>query len=69
MPLNTQIDRVNTYCMEHISAETVNLYSADKAVNSDEQVIYFYPVGGINSLEASGIPGHLLHLKKGCMVM
>jgi hypothetical protein len=38
-------------------------------VNSDEQVRDFYPVEYINSLEASGIPGHVLHLKKGCTVM
>jgi hypothetical protein len=68
-PLNTQVDRVNTFCLEQIPGEIVSLYSADKVVSSDEKVRDFYPVEYINSIEASGIPYHLLHLKKGCIVM
>jgi ATP-dependent DNA helicase PIF1 len=68
-PLNTQVDRVKKYCLEHIPGEIVSLYSTDKAVNSDEQARDLYPVEYINSLKASGIPCHLLHLKKGCIVM
>jgi hypothetical protein len=44
MPLNTQVDRVNKVCLEQIPGETVSLYSADKVVNSDEQVRDLYPV-------------------------
>jgi hypothetical protein len=54
--------------MEQISGEIDSLYySADKLVNSDEQVMDLYPVEYTSSLETSGIPGHLPHLKKGCM--
>jgi hypothetical protein len=67
--LNTQVDRVKKYCIEQIPGETVRLYSAGKGVNSDEQLRDLYPVENIISLEASGIPGHLVHLKKGCIVM
>jgi hypothetical protein len=55
--------------LEQIPGEIVSLYRAYKVVNSDEQVRGIYPAEYINSLEASGIPGHLLHLKKGCIVM
>jgi hypothetical protein len=68
-PLNTQVDSVNKYFIEQISGEIVSLYSADKVVNSDEQLWDFYPVEYTNSLEDSGILGHLLHLKKECIVM
>jgi hypothetical protein len=68
-PLKTQVDRVNKYCMEHIPGEIVSLCSAEKVVNSVEQVRDVHPVEYINSLEASVTPCHLLHLKKGCIVM
>jgi ATP-dependent DNA helicase PIF1 len=54
--------------MEQIPGEIFSLYSAYKALNSDYQVRDSHPVEYINSLEASGITGHLLHLKKGCIV-
>jgi nitrogen regulatory protein PII-like uncharacterized protein len=38
-------------------------------VNSDGQVRDLHPVEYINSLDTSGITGHLLHLKNGCIVM
>jgi ATP-dependent DNA helicase PIF1 len=55
--------------MEQIPGEIVSLYSADKVVNSYEPVRDLYAVEYINSLETSGIPDHLLHLKKGCILM
>jgi hypothetical protein len=55
--------------MEQNRGEIVSLYITAKLVNSDEQVSDYYPVEYINSLEASDIPGHLLYLKKGCIVM
>jgi hypothetical protein len=50
--------------MEQIPGEIVSLYSADKVVKSDEQVQDLYPVEYIDILEVSGIPCHLLHLKR-----
>jgi hypothetical protein len=55
--------------MAQIPGEIVSLYIADKVLNPDEQVRDLYLVEYINSLEASGIPCHLLHLNKGCIVM
>jgi hypothetical protein len=56
MTLNIHVDRVNKYCMEHISGEIVSLYSTDKVVNSDEQVRGLYTVDYINSLEPFTTP-------------
>jgi hypothetical protein len=55
--------------LEQIPGEIVSLYSADKLVNSDEQVRDLYPVEDINSNESSDIPLHLLHPRKGCKLM
>jgi hypothetical protein len=38
-------------------------------VNSDGQVRDFYPVEYINSIESSGITGHLLQMNKLCIVL
>jgi hypothetical protein len=68
-PLNAQVDRVVNYCMEKILGEIFSLYSAYKVVNSYEQVRDLYPVEYNSSVEASSITGHLLNLKKGCVLM
>jgi hypothetical protein len=55
--------------MGQIPGEISSLNSTDKVVNSDEPGRDLFPVENIISHEASGITGHLLHLKKGCIVM
>ena len=62
-PLNTNVNKLNTWLMNEFPGEEKVYASVDSAMNDIEAVQY--PVEFLNSLELTGKPSHILKLKFG----
>jgi len=66
-PLNTNVNQLNDWLMRAFPGEEKVYKSVDTALCEEDAVNY--PVELLNSLELSGMPPHILHLKIGVPVM
>uniref|UniRef100_A0A1J3DHC5 ATP-dependent DNA helicase n=1 Tax=Noccaea caerulescens TaxID=107243 RepID=A0A1J3DHC5_NOCCA len=70
-PTNDVVDEVNKHIMELIPGEAKEYFSSDSICHSDSTAIRDKNVSVefLNSIKCSGLPNHLLKLKKGVPVM
>ena len=64
---NADVDDINERCLEKLPEDPAVVYSADSTVDKDIQ--HRFQSDYLNTLNASGIPPHKLHLKENCIVM
>ena len=64
---NADVDDINERCLAKLDEDPAIVYSADSTVDKDIQ--HRFQTDYLNTLNASGIPPHKLHLKENCIVM
>lgn len=70
-PTNDVVDEVNNYIMDLLPGESHQYFSSDQICSSDSSSTRDDDISieYINSIKCSGLPNHLLRLKKGVPVM
>ena len=70
-PKNEHVRLINESVLSRLAAEEISYRSIDsvKADDNGLQSELNFPVEFLNTLHPSGLPPHLLNLKKGCVVM
>ncbi|XP_020876690.1 ATP-dependent DNA helicase PIF1-like [Arabidopsis lyrata subsp. lyrata] len=70
-PTNDVVDEVNNYIMDLLPGESHQYYSSDKICSSDSSRTRDDGISTeyLNSIRCSGLPNHLLKLKKGVLIM
>ena len=70
-PTNDVVDEVNNYIMDLLPGESHQYFSSDKICSSDSSRTRDDGISTkhLNSIRCSGLPNHLLKLKKGVPVM
>ena len=66
-PKNSDVNVMNSICIDQLPVEAIVLASADTTVELDD--VNQYPVEYLNTLNHASIPPHKLVLKKGAVVM
>src|ERR1700735_4708282 len=68
-PKNEDVYRLNAEVLSRVEGPERVYISVDSIVSDNDQEIANYPVEVLNTLRASGLASHKLHLKKGAVVM
>ncbi|XP_023239126.1 LOW QUALITY PROTEIN: uncharacterized protein LOC111637795 [Centruroides sculpturatus] len=69
-PKNADVDRINDEVLKLLhEQEEKTYYSYDEIQTDDHQERLNYPIEYLNSVRASGLPPHELHLKVGTIIM
>ena len=66
-PRNELVDAMNNHVLDLFPGEVVTCLSVDSVAEIEQQAVY--PVEYLNSLNVSGLPPHILHLKVGAPIM
>ena len=66
-PTNDSVDRVNAQLLKKLPGQSTKYKSSDKLTNSEDALNY--PEEFLNTLNPSGMPQHLIHLKPNCPIM
>ncbi|XP_064637877.1 uncharacterized protein LOC135494057 [Lineus longissimus] len=68
-PTNQATDDVNFHMINNFPGNAIEYKSADKLIDNDNTNQRQYPVEFLNSLCPSGMPPHILKIKKNCPIM